>query len=286
MAPQLSMVKPRPATDSPRVLLIAAAGEPAPAWGAGDGRPFTMALAPSLVSGIGRLARQPVDVVVLDADVAAAEAALLPRLRARLGGAAVLVRTHHYTADVHSLLERLGSGCLLPAGAPAAVQAQLVGLAADRSRLAAALAARSAELEESRARCRDVIERNADAIIVIDGEGTIRFANPMAAELFGTPREALAGTDFGFPVVSGETTELDLLSADGPRVVEMRVVESEWEGEPAHLASLRDMTARAKAEEGARRLITEQAARTVAAAAAHRFRSLADASPAAPPPLG
>ena len=132
-------------------------------------------------------------------------------------------------------------------------------------------------LERSEARFRDVIERNADAIVVVDGDGLIRFSNAMAGKLFG-PRAVLLGGSFGFPLVAGETTELDLLSDGAPRVAEMRVVRSEWEGGVAYIASLRDVTERKRAEEGARDLIREQAARTAAEAAAHRFRFLSESS--------
>jgi PAS domain-containing protein len=137
---------------------------------------------------------------------------------------------------------------------------------------------RTGELDRSRARFQDVIERNPDAILVVDADGVIRFANPRAAELFRTPSEELVGTTFGFPMVAGETTELDLLHDGGARIVEMRVVESEWDREDACIASLRDVTERRHAEESARRLIREQAARSAAEAAADRFRFLAEAS--------
>jgi signal transduction histidine kinase len=139
---------------------------------------------------------------------------------------------------------------------------------------------RTRALERSEARFRDVIERNADAIVVVDGQGLIRFANDMASALFGGARAELIGTAFGFPLVRGETTELDLLSDGAPRVAEMRVVESEWEGRTAYIASLRDVTERKRAEQGARDLILEQAARTAAEASAKRFRFLSESGAA------
>jgi signal transduction histidine kinase len=140
------------------------------------------------------------------------------------------------------------------------------------------LALRSQELRQSEARFRDVIERNADAIVVVDREGVVRFANRVAAQLFGSTSDTLQGTPFGFPLVSGETTELDLVRNGSARVVEMRVVDSEWEGTPAWIATLRDVTDRKRAEENARRLIGEQAARLAAEEAARRFRFIADCS--------
>jgi signal transduction histidine kinase/ActR/RegA family two-component response regulator len=70
---------------------------------------------------------------------------------------------------------------------------------------------------------------------------------------------------FGFPVIAGETMEIDVLRVGGETAVaEMRVVETEWEGEPAFLASLRDITDRKRAEEARAQLIKEQVARAKA----------------------
>jgi signal transduction histidine kinase len=160
-----------------------------------------------------------------------------------------------------------------------------VGLTADRAlladevqRLQQELDRRTNALERSEGRFRDVIERNADAIVVVDGDGLIRFTNVMATKLFGGTRAELVGRHFGFPLVADETTEVDLISDGAPRVAEMRVVQSEWEGHIAYIASLRDVTERKRAEEAARELIREQAARTAAETAADRFRFLSESS--------
>jgi signal transduction histidine kinase/PAS domain-containing protein len=223
-------------------------------------------------------ARLPADVVILDEAAARAGDAALQGLRERADPAALLLRAAEPSPELERLMDRLGVACLLPAEAPHALQARLVALAARHARDAARLADRVRELEQSRARFRDVIERTADAIVVTDQEGVIRFANAMAEELFGNPRDRLVGTPFGFPVLGGETTELDLVKGGEPRVVEMRVVESEWEGERAFIASLRDITERKRAEEAARTLIREQSARAAAEAAARRFRFVAEAT--------
>jgi signal transduction histidine kinase len=150
----------------------------------------------------------------------------------------------------------------------------------ERDRLFAELELRTRQLAESEARFRDVIERNADAIIVVDTDGVVRFANSRAGQLFGKPIEALHGAPFGFPMVAGETTELDLPHNGNSRVVEMRVVDSQWQGQPACIATLRDVTERKQAEQNERHLIREQAARAAAETAARRFRFLADSSAA------
>jgi signal transduction histidine kinase len=160
------------------------------------------------------------------------------------------------------------------------VETRLSDLAAERTRLANDLRRAKVDLEQSARRFRDVIERNADAIVVVDQDGAIRFANSMASKLFGASREDLLNKPFGFPLVAGETTEIDLRSRGEPRTAEMRVVQSEWEGATAYIASLRDITERRRAEENQRQLIREQAARTAAEDAARRLRFLLDTSTA------
>jgi signal transduction histidine kinase/ActR/RegA family two-component response regulator len=108
-------------------------------------------------------------------------------------------------------------------------------------------------LAASEARFRTAIEKNADGVIVLSGEGRICFANPAAEVLLGRSASALVGALFGVPVVPGETTEVDVLrSGRADRVAEIRVVEIDWEGEPSYLASLRDVTERKQAAEGLR----------------------------------
>ncbi|MCU0490502.1 MAG: PAS domain-containing sensor histidine kinase [Chloroflexaceae bacterium] len=108
--------------------------------------------------------------------------------------------------------------------------------------------ARAAQ-RQSEARFRQIIEKNADSMVVVDGHGLVRFVNPAAEQLFGRSTRELQGSPFGFPVVAGETAELDILRPGaGPSVAEMRVVETTWENQPAFLASLRDISDRKQAE--------------------------------------
>ena len=121
------------------------------------------------------------------------------------------------------------------------------------------------ELEATREQLRNLIERNADAIVVVDSAGLVRFANPAAAHLFRREPEALVGTPLGMPVVEGETTEIDILGqGDEISVAEMRVVETEWGGKHARLAVLRDITERKRAEQQREQLFQERVARAEA----------------------
>lgn len=113
-------------------------------------------------------------------------------------------------------------------------------------------------LERAEERLRQIVEATSDALVVVDLQGTVQFANRSAERLLGQRREDLVGSLFGLPLVSGETTEIDLR---GGRMAEMRSVESEWAGRRAWVASLRDVTERRDAEVAARRLIEERTAR-------------------------
>jgi len=106
------------------------------------------------------------------------------------------------------------------------------------------------KLQRSEARFRTIIARNADAIVIVDRGGIIRFVNPAAETLFGHSSEELCGQLFGFPISSGNTVELDIVHA-GKRIAiaEMHVVETEWKGKTAYLASLRDITAHKNIEQ-------------------------------------
>lgn len=135
-----------------------------------------------------------------------------------------------------------------------------------------------AALRSCENRFRDVISRNADAVVIIDAGGIVRFANPAAAELFCCRAEELVGSPFGFPLTAGESTEIHIVcpppftqDAAAPQtfIAEMRVVDTEWENKPAFLASLRNVTDRKRAEESIERLNTELAHRAAALEAAN-----------------
>lgn len=121
--------------------------------------------------------------------------------------------------------------------------------ALERSRYQAALDQTTRDLQASKTLFRNTIDKNADGIVIIDKAGVIRFVNATAEKLFDRPAESLVGALFGFPVMAGESTELDILQPGGETVVvEMQVVQAEWEGQPAWLASLRDITGRKQSE--------------------------------------
>src|SRR4051812_15375241 len=94
-------------------------------------------------------------------------------------------------------------------------------------------------------RLRSIVERMADGVVIVDMGGVIRFANPAAAHLFGRTAAFLIGTPLGSPAISGDVAEIEVVRPGGGTInVELRVVDTDWDGSSARLASLRDITDR------------------------------------------
>jgi len=115
--------------------------------------------------------------------------------------------------------------------------------AIERQRLLVSLNRKTEEIQSLRESLEHLIFNNADAIIVVDHQGIIRFANPAAADIFNRTQNEMIGNDFGFPVATGKSSEIDIFRSGGQSTVaELRAVEITWKNEPAYLASVRDVT--------------------------------------------
>jgi len=105
-----------------------------------------------------------------------------------------------------------------------------------------------------------VVEHSVDGLLVIDAEGVVRFANPAAVCLFAGKTSTLVGSHLGTPAIH-EPVDLILPGDKSTRHVEMRSTEIVWEGRPANLASLRDVTDRKRAEDALHQQAAELRAR-------------------------
>ena len=109
------------------------------------------------------------------------------------------------------------------------------------------------KLHEEETRFRNIITRHADGILIIDSAGIVRFANPAAGSLLGRPAQSLLGTKFGFPVVVDEQFEIDVVRDQGETIVaEVRLVKTEWDGQPSFLVCLRNVTERRRVQQAER----------------------------------
>lgn len=125
-----------------------------------------------------------------------------------------------------------------------------INYANERYQLLSELKRNSLDLASSKKSFQGIVEKSADGIFVADNEGFILFANASIFSQFGLEANELIGRPFGRPIVSGDVTEIDIIRSDGTKgLAEMRVVETNWESNPAYLAMLRDVTDSKRAEE-------------------------------------
>ncbi|EGV20068.1 sensor domain-containing protein [Thiocapsa marina] len=104
------------------------------------------------------------------------------------------------------------------------------------------------------AACRVDFERivalASDAILMLDRQGVIRYANDAAASLFGRSVQALLGADFGFVVIPDEPTEIEIPCAGRILSADMRCVEMAMDGDEVFVVYLRDVTEHKLAQAG------------------------------------
>jgi signal transduction histidine kinase len=210
-----------------------------------NGDRFQVVRVDRLLAGRERLAEGGIDVVLLDLGLPDSRGlATLDKMHARSQGVPIIVVTG--LAEAELAIQSLQKGAqdyLLKTRLNSSMLTRVIRYSIERYRLLAQLGEKTRKLKASEARFRNVITRNADGIVVVDGKGIARFVNPAAMLLFGRKPEELLGEPFGFPLVAGEATEVEIRRKDGEvRTAEMRVVEIEWQGKSASLASLRDVT--------------------------------------------
>jgi PAS domain S-box-containing protein len=125
--------------------------------------------------------------------------------------------------------------------------------AIERARLQRELEQHTQEIYSIQSNLYKILENNADAIVVVGMDRRILFANPAVELLLGRKQEELLYQPFDFPLSKDKKSEIEIIRPGGEKTVaEMNVVEIDWEGKPAYLASLRDITERKQAEQALR----------------------------------
>jgi len=106
-----------------------------------------------------------------------------------------------------------------------------------------------AELGISKQSFHNIVERSSEGIIIVDEEGIILYVNAATESLFLKKAKKLVGTTFGVPLASTESVELTILRKGGSLGIgELRVVPTQWLGQKAYLAMIRDITERKEHE--------------------------------------
>ncbi|MFA5309624.1 MAG: PAS domain S-box protein [Dehalococcoidales bacterium] len=119
----------------------------------------------------------------------------------------------------------------------------------ERARLQGELEQYAQEILNIQANLQKILEKNADAIVVVGENGRILFANPAVETVLNRARQELINQPFKFPLDKNGISEIIVKSrGKNTAIAEMSVVKIHWEGSPAYLASLRDITRRKKME--------------------------------------
>ncbi len=131
------------------------------------------------------------------------------------------------------------SNCLNPGLLPRSLRHAI-----ERQHLLDQLEEKTIALAESEARRRNIIEQNADGIIIVNERGIVQFVNPAAENILRSSRDKLLERPFQMPTIKkGGTAELVVNRRQGGTAsVELRLVETDWKGEKAYQASLRDIS--------------------------------------------
>jgi PAS domain S-box-containing protein len=119
---------------------------------------------------------------------------------------------------------------------------QAIFFAVERHQILMKLEEKIRELERSKARFKNIIQKIEYAVIVVDRKGVVQFANNSAQAFLCISPEDLIGEKFEFPLEIDQIKEIDLIGeGDKKNRAEMRVIETEWEGNGAYLVLMRNL---------------------------------------------
>ena len=121
--------------------------------------------------------------------------------------------------------------------------------AIERQNLLTELQQKTNALETSEAYRRNIVDNNADGIIIVNLDNIVKFVNPATERILDRSQSDLIGQPLGMQTESTETAKFDVVRHDGKTaVIETRFTEIEWQGEPARQVSLRDITEHVQAK--------------------------------------
>ena len=208
-----------------------------------------------LADGLSILAQRDIDVILSDLSLPDSQGiATYEELHHRFPHIPVVMLTG--LDDENMALQAMQAGAqdyLVKGNVQGEAIARAIRYAIERSRLAIELENKSRELQDSETRLRRIIENNVDGIIILDHSDVVVFVNPAAEQLFGQQKAKIVGQGFPYLFNNNDTESTNEIIWSGRKpgeviTTEVRLADIEWEGQPARLASLRDISERKRAE--------------------------------------
>jgi DNA-binding NarL/FixJ family response regulator len=119
---------------------------------------------------------------------------------------------------------------------------QAIFFAVERHQILMKLEEKIRELERSKARFKNIIERIEYAVIVVDKKGVVQFANNSSQDFLGAAPEDIIGEKFEFPLEVDLMKTIEVKSkGKGRNMAAMKVTETEWEGGGAYLVLMQNL---------------------------------------------
>ena len=177
------------------------------------------------------------------------------RLGVHLSAIPVIVLTGIADDDVGVQAIQHGAQDYLVKGASAAALTRAIRYALSRHRMRRKLrqALENAKVGENNLRM--IIENNLDGIVVVDQNGLVVHANAAAESLFAYPAGTFIGQPSPLKLTSDSERVINIVNCQN-RIMptEVRFNTIEWNGQPASLVLLRDLTERRQAESNRHKL--------------------------------
>jgi signal transduction histidine kinase/DNA-binding response OmpR family regulator len=129
-------------------------------------------------------------------------------------------------------------------------------------------------VEEQRKQIERIVAANPDAVIVVDHERIVRFANSAALSLFGRKEEDFVGRPLGHEITENDVSDITFEKDKRTHTAEMRAATFEWNGNAALLASIRDTTEQKLMAEQLLQAQKMEALGLLAGGVAHDFNNL------------
>ncbi|NER27636.1 MAG: response regulator [Symploca sp. SIO1C4] len=204
-----------------------------------------------LSEGIALLAQGEIDVVILDLSLPDSEGLdTFKQIYAHFPEVPIIILSEIADEEIAAVAVQSGAQDYLVKGQfNGDLLLKTIRYSIERHSLHLSLKQQAKFLQVREQQLHRLIAKNTDGMLIVNDEGLIVFANPAAESLFGCKAGELQEVPLGYPLVVGESTEIEIVYKFRETItVEMRVAEVEWDSQIAYLASLRDISLRKQVE--------------------------------------